>query len=374
MAKTVVKTLQTETLVIEETGHYVIAKKGVIDVDLAGVAGYGHGIYMGGSTDGTRIDVLGRVQASLSNHTAIFLQDANARLNVGASGFAQAEAAVIVNALGTRIRNEGELRGITEGIDYYMGETDLVNGEGGMIRGQIGVRIGGDGGMLVNAGKIIGESYAVFNQSGERLELTNTGPLRGDVFLGNANDFFLNRGGTVDGVVKGGLGNDVFRIIKHNIVVQELGGEGQDLIQTRLSHALEVGASIEILVALGKADIKLTGNDLNNQVIGNKGDNILSGLGGADLISGGRGNDLLSGGEGIDTFSFVNGSGRDIITDFVTGIDRLNFEHYQGVASADDLAMFQKGSDVIIELHDGDRIVLKGQDGVNTDDFLFAIT
>ncbi|MDB5554843.1 MAG: hemolysin-type calcium-binding repeat family protein [Rhizobium sp.] len=376
MAKIILNKQSTETWILNEQNHYILGKKGVLDVDVKGAAGYGHGIFTGGGSggpDGSLIEVLGRITVSLDNHVGIFAQDDDITIRVGESGHVKAHTGINVNAGGSYVENHGDIRGTDVGIKYYNGMADLVNAEDGVIRGQVGVRLAEQGGTIVNRGKIFGESMSVYDYSGERLELTNIGHLGGDVVLGEGNDLFVNKGGTVDGAVEGGKGDDVYRILSGNVLVGELSGEGQDLLQTKVSYALADGASIEILVGLGKANINLTGNDEKNQVLGNNGRNVLSGLGGDDLISGRGGNDRLSGGGGVDTFNFVNHHGKDVITDFEQGVDRLNFEHYDGVASAEDLVMLQKGDNVVIKLLNGDQIVLLDQDGVNTDDFLFAV-
>ena len=376
MAKVILNKPSIKSWVLEDKGHYILGEKGVLDIDAKDVEGNGHGIFTGGGSggpDGSIIDVLGRITVSLSNYVGIFAQDDDITVRVAESGRVRADTGILINAIGSRIENHGNIRGTDEGVQYYKGLADLMNAEDGVIRGQIGVKLDGEGGTIVNRGKIIGESHSVYDYSDERLELTNAGHLGGDVMLAGGNDLFVNRGGTLDGVVKGGKGDDVFRILSGDIVVSELAGEGQDLLQTKVSYNLAGGASIEIFAALGKANINLTGSDEKNQVIGNNGRNILSGLGGDDLISGRGGNDRLSGGDGIDTFNFVNGHGRDVITDFEQSIDRINFEHYDGVTSTEDLVMLQKGDNVLIKLLNGDQIVLLDQDGVNTDDFLFAV-
>lgn len=376
MAKVILNKHSTKSWVLEDKGYYVLGEKGVLDIDAVGAEGYGHGIFTGGGSggpDGSVIDVLGRISVSLDNHVGIFTNDDDMTIRVAESGRVRADTGILINGIGSRIENHGIIRGNDEGVQHYIGLVDLVNAKDGVIRGDIGVELDQEGGMIVNRGRIIGESQSVYDYSDERLELTNIGHLGGDVMLGGGNDLFVNRGGTVDGVVEGGNGNDVFRILSGNVLVGELAGGGQDLLQTRVSYTLADGASIEIFAALGKANINLTGNDEQNQVIGNNGRNILSGLGGDDLVSGRGGNDRLSGGGGVDTFNFVNGHGKDVITDFEQGVDRLNFEHYNGVTSTDDLVMSQKGDDVLIKLLNGDQIIMLNQDGVDTNDFLFAV-
>ena len=58
--------------------------------------------------------------------------------------------------------------------------------------------------------------------------------------------------------------------------------------------------------------------------------NVIAGGGGNDTITGGGGRDVMSGGAGSDTFVFealsdsVMGGGRDLIKDFVAGIDTID--------------------------------------------------
>ena len=58
-------------------------------------------------------------------------------------------------------------------------------------------------------------------------------------------------------------------------------------------------------------------------IYGLVGNDIIKGGPGDDWIVGGPGNDILTGNGGQDSFVFSLGSGQDIITDFVAGLDRL---------------------------------------------------
>ena len=73
----------------------------------------------------------------------------------------------------------------------------------------------------------------------------------------------------------------------------------------------------------------LVGGDGAEAINGLAGNDTLSGGGGNDTVNGGDGLDRLTGGAGADDFAFtsdVRSFNSDVITDFVSGIDRLNLE------------------------------------------------
>jgi serralysin len=77
------------------------------------------------------------------------------------------------------------------------------------------------------------------------------------------------------------------------------------------------------------------GGSGDDAIRGDSGANRLNGGAGNDTITGGAGADVLTGGSDADTFVYgtgggINGSGvgvaaRDLITDFVSGTDKLDF-------------------------------------------------
>lgn len=64
----------------------------------------------------------------------------------------------------------------------------------------------------------------------------------------------------------------------------------------------------------GTEDDVLTGNSSSNK---------LEGGGGDDVLTGGEGVDQLWGGSGMDTFKITEGTGHDVVNDFVVGVDRI---------------------------------------------------
>jgi cysteinyl-tRNA synthetase, unknown class len=114
------------------------------------------------------------------------------------------------------------------------------------------------------------------------------------------------------------------------------GGSGDDLIKTGSTNDYLVGSrGNDILIAGAGNDIAygewdrdyIDGGDGNDMLWGNDDDDTLLGGAGNDRLVGDRGNDRLTGGTGKDIFVYENFEprtlGRDIITDFEAGIDRI---------------------------------------------------
>ena len=84
------------------------------------------------------------------------------------------------------------------------------------------------------------------------------------------------------------------------------------------------------VTAQGKANISLTGNDLDNTIIGNVGKNTIAAGGGNDRVNGGSGNDTLTGGQGQDAFLFTTKLG-------TSNTDRkVNFDTIKDFSVSDD--------------------------------------
>ncbi len=156
--------------------------------------------------------------------------------------------------------------------------------------------------------------------------VTNSGRIEGGVNLGDYNDVYDGRGGTVTGKVWLGTGDDVFFggdrsetvwLGKGSDVVD--GGEGVDTldfsaaatVDLRITGRQQTGsdswATIRNFESLNGSgfDDRFIGNDLANTLVGNGGNDTLDGYGGDDLLSGGAGNDLLVGSAGSDIAVFT---------------------------------------------------------------------
>lgn len=77
---------------------------------------------------------------------------------------------------------------------------------------------------------------------------------------------------------------------------------------------------------------RLRGGIGNDSLLGGRGTDLLQGEDGRDTLRGGPGDDTLAGGEGADRFVFRHGEGRDVVTDFESGLDRLRLE---GIAAGE---------------------------------------
>ena len=74
------------------------------------------------------------------------------------------------------------------------------------------------------------------------------------------------------------------------------------------------------------AATKFTGSQFNDTLIGGMGRDTLLGGSGDDSLAGGVGLDTLTGGAGSDTFRFGGNTETDRITDFASGIDRIELD------------------------------------------------
>jgi serralysin len=157
----------------------------------------------------------------------------------------------------------------------------------------------------------------------ERLILTGNGDIQGygnnlnNYIVGNTGKNSINGGAGVD-YMYGGAGNDIYAVDNIYDYVGEGngygygGGGGIDKINASIHYTLNDYSEVENLTLTGKANLKGTGNTLDNTIMGNVGNNMLKGGDGKDTLKGVDGNDTLDGGAGND--SLVGGMGDDTYT------------------------------------------------------------
>ncbi len=129
-----------------------------------------------------------------------------------------------------------------------------------------------------------------------------------DTLVGGGGNDTLDGGAGAD-AMSGGLGNDSYVVDTIGDVVDEIGGDGIDIVSSSVTFTLADG--LDNLMLTGTAAINGTGNADRNTLTGNAAANILSGLAGDDTLSGLGGNDRLVGGDGAD--SLDGGTGVDVM-------------------------------------------------------------
>ncbi|KPF67295.1 hypothetical protein IP88_12340 [alpha proteobacterium AAP81b] len=117
----------------------------------------------------------------------------------------------------------------------------------------------------------------------------------------------------------GGDGNDT--LIGAAGADQLFGGIGNDSIRA--------GNDNDYIEA-GNGNDTVLGDAQNDTLFGGAGDDNLNGGGNDDYLNGGTGTNTLTGGTGLDIFDFDTASFTDTITDFRTGLDKIDVSDIAG--------------------------------------------
>jgi hypothetical protein len=116
-------------------------------------------------------------------------------------------------------------------------------------------------------------------------------------------------------------GNDLIRLTSLSDAINAHGG--RDLVQGGLGNDSLNGAGGFDLLDGGAGADRLNGGAAGDLGFGGAGRDRLLGQGGNDWLVGGAGNDTSTGGAGADRFLFRADDGRDVITDFQDGRDKI---------------------------------------------------
>ena len=143
---------------------------------------------------------------------------------------------------------------------------------------------------------------------------------------------------------------------RHDIL---FGFGGDDQIFGLRGNDIAFGGRGDDRVDGGKDHDILFGEHGNDGLAGGDGNDDLHGGGGRDFVVGGTGKDDLTGGGGSDKFVLRQGSGIDTIKDLQSD-DRIDLRDY-GFASAEDVldAFRQRGHDAVLDLGDGNKLIIK---------------
>jgi len=214
--------------------------------------------------------------------------------------------------------------------------------------------------------------------------LTNIQGLRGTVgndslTAGNQSVFFsglagedILTGGRFADTLAGGRDNDTLSGEDGNDTL--FGGQGNDTLLGGEGADILRGNSGDDMLHGGAGADNLIGGSGVDMLFGDDGDDIILGHLGDDILHGGSGNDRLSGNAGNDVFVFDVNSDADIITDFnKSGRDLIDLSAF-GFLDFSDLesSIAQSGQDVLIDLGDGNQILLLETDisTIEVDDFI----
>jgi Ca2+-binding RTX toxin-like protein len=148
------------------------------------------------------------------------------------------------------------------------------------------------------------------------------------------------------------------------------------IIAGNAADHISVGRGNDVLLG-GSGAEKLLGGSENDTLRGESGADDLNGGSGNDLIDGGTGNDKLNGAEGNDVFVFAPHSGKDSISKFTNGQDKVDlsafgFEDYADFRS--EAHVYAHGSSVIVQFEAGDQLTLAGikMSQIDASDFVLS--
>ena len=185
-----------------------------------------------------------------------------------------------------------------------------------------------------------------------------------EVKYGGAGDDFLD-GGAGDDSLKGDAGNDTFSCNDGKDYINDL-GNGTDVLNVNCwgsvvaelfgdwfsdiwsnndgkATLIANNYNVDVSLAEGTQGWTITNADNEHDVV--FVGSILN-----DTLVGGYGDDILTGGNGADTFVFGGLTwGHDIITDFVSDEDKLDF-HSLGLHDISDFGVEFNGDDTVITM------------------------
>lgn len=221
---------------------------------------------------------------------------------------------------------------------------------------------GGDGNDFLNGGSgsdlLFGGTGNDFLTSAGGGDMLDGGSGSDSLFGGAGGDMLLGRGGK-DSVLGGGGRDEI------------VGGGGADFLDGQGGRDNVQGGGGKDAVNGGGGKDDLDGQGGADNLDGGGGRDVVNGGRGRDLVSGGRGRDELTGGVGADVFEFTTGDGRDSITDFEQGRDKIQITN--GAAEFSDLLVRQVGGDVLIGFSNV-RVLVEDQNVADfgANDFIFG--
>ena len=189
------------------------------------------------------------------------------------------------------------------------------------------------------------------------------------IYGGSGNDRLV--GGRGNDILNGGLGND--HLVGGAGVDKLFGNAGNDVLRGGGGNdRLVGGAGLDKLFGNAGNDVlrggggndRLVGGAGVDKLFGNAGNDVLRGGGGndrlvggdgIDRLTGGVGSDIIIGGSGNDIFQINSGIGRDVITDYEVGNDRIKL---LGGQTENELTFSYVGGHTRIKDDEGDLLAI----------------
>jgi Ca2+-binding RTX toxin-like protein len=132
-------------------------------------------------------------------------------------------------------------------------------------------------------------------------------------------------------------------------------------------------SGIHDVIGGGAGDDTLNGLSGNDVLRGDAGNDQLFGGAGNDRLTGGAGTDMLFGGEGADTFVLARGMNLDVLTDFETGVDKLDLSAFGlgGMANLTGKVHSTGPTTMFVDFGNGDQIHIFGIGKLTADNVIF---
>ncbi len=369
-----------------------------------GQDGSGYGIYgqrydSNGATDGSEFQV--NTETSNSQTTPLVTAFSGGGFVVtwmsnGQDGSNNGVYGQRYNANGSTAGSEFQINSYTTGHQYYPSVTALSDG-GFVVTWQSDGQDGFSNGVF---GQIFSYASADFTAGDDNVTLY--GPGQSVDGLAGADTITGADYATGSDIINGGGGNDIITGLAGDDTID--GGADDDALDggddTDTASYASAGAGVTVSLALqgsaqntigagndtlsnfenlsgsGFADTlkgdnnanRIEGGAGNDKLYGNggKGKDKLFGGDGKDKLYGGKGKDKLTGGAGKDQFVFAKKEGKDIITDFESGKEKIDLSAFNFASKAAALAKFYEigsgSNDKMGFEYKGTEIIIKGID------------
>ncbi|WP_397409912.1 peroxidase family protein [Polaromonas sp.] len=239
------------------------------------------------------------------------------------------------------VGNDTLRAGLNDGNDVYIGGAGTDTYDLSLTSAAANVNL--TTGVGVSAETGTDTLVTIENVRGSTGDNIITDAVGANTLIGNAgNDTFVLLGDDARDVIQGGVGVDTadYSAMTANLSVNMAAGTAVVNGTGSTAGLSDTVNGVENFIG-GTGNDTISGNGAANQLSGGVGNDTLSGLAGLDTLNGGDGDDTLAGGTGADTLtgelgadvfdynatneSGVGAAARDVVTDFLSGTDKLDF-------------------------------------------------